>query len=318
MVFDPVSWTLQSIINEVRGITGRPDTTMMTDQQCTDYINYYYQYVLPKELKIFYGYTNYEFFALSNIDQYVAPVGFQTLNPSATADGFPITWYIDPDTFDEDYPQQENKVIVATGTGALNNFTFGIPAFPVLARSVYVTDGTQIAQDLPTIGTTTGTFFNPSTGLALSGTIDYLTGSVAGLVFPSIPANGVNIMAASQTYVPARPQSILFYKQQPLLDSTLAVRNASNFFVIRPVPDNVYRINMHGIQIPPSLLNLSDVPFREDLGPLIAIGASLHIFKLFNQMNQYNELLPEYARFKSICLQDTYENYLYQRSVDKF
>ena len=318
MVFTAPSWTLASIIEEFRLITGRPDTTMLTDQQCADFINYFYQFVLPKELKIFYGYTNYQFYALANIDQYTAPTGFQTLNPSAIADGFPITWYIDPDTFYQDYPQQENKVIVATGDGITNNFTFGIPAFPVLAGSVYVTDGTQIAQDVPTVGTTNGTFVDANTGLVLAGTINYLTGSVVGLVFASIPPANANILCASQTYVPARPQSMLFYKQGPLLDATLAQRNASNFFVLRPVPDNVYLIKMHGIQIPPSLINLTDVPFREDLGPLIALGAALHVFKRFNQMDQYEQYLPEYNRFKDVSMQDTYENYLYQRSVDKF
>ena len=75
---------------------------------------------------------------------------------------------------------------------------------------------------------------------------------------------------------------------------------------------------MQGIQVPKAFLNYTDVPFRPDLGPLIALGAALHRFKLFNQMDQYQQYLPEYERFKNICMQDTFEELLYQRSIPKF
>ena len=140
-------WNFSAILSEFRSICGIPDAAMYSDVQCANLINYYYQYVLPKELKIFWGYTNYQFFCNANQDQYEAPVGFQTVNPSVTADGFPIEWYIDPDTFYQDYPEQENKQEIATGDGITNSFSATISAFPVLPRSLYVTDGTQVVQD---------------------------------------------------------------------------------------------------------------------------------------------------------------------------
>jgi len=75
---------------------------------------------------------------------------------------------------------------------------------------------------------------------------------------------------------------------------------------------------MQGIQVPPPLVNYTDVPFRPDLGSLIALGAALHLFKRFNQMDQYEQYLPEYNRFKDISMQDTYEEYLYERSLPRF
>lgn len=312
MSFTVAGWNLEDIINETREITGRPDDSMLTDQAVVDFINRYYQYVLPKELKIFWGYTYYQFYAQPNVDQYVAPNNFQTLNPSVYADGWPITWYLSPDTFFQDYPQQENKMVVATGDGVTNSFTFSIPAFPVLARSLYVTDGVQVAQD-----DGSGGFVTP-TGVVLPGSVNYASGAVAGLGFLNPPTSNANITEASQTYMPNRPQGILFYKNQPLANSTVAARDLVNMFVLRPVPDNVYLIKMQGIQVPPPLINLTDVPFRTDLGPLIALGASLHIFKRKNQMDQYDQYIPEYNRYKDICMQDTYEEYLYQRSVPAF
>jgi|ERR1700690_91242 len=307
MSFPAQVWNLQNIITELRGITGRPDASMMTDTYAAEKINYYYQYVLPKELKIFWEYTYYQFFTQANVDQYPAPNTFQTLNPQVWADGWPITWYISPDLFYQDYPQQMNKQVVGTGNGTTGPFTFQISAYPILEGSLYVTDGVQVATD-----NGSGGFNSPD-----SGTINYTSGSVS-LTFGSATVNNANLTATSQTYMPNRPCGILFFKSQPLPDATQAAINADNMFVLRPVPDQVYLIKMQGIQVPSPLVNYTDVPFRADLGPLIALGASLHIFKLFNQMDQYDQYLPEYNRFKDVSMQDTYEELLYQRAVPAF
>lgn len=314
MPFTVPVWDLEAIIEEFRSITGVPDESMLSNQQCANLINYYYRLVLPKELKIFWGYTNYQFFCQAGIDQYVAPVDFQTVNPSVYADGWPIEWYSDPDTFYQDYPQQENKQVVATGDGATNSFSYNVSAYPVLPRSLYVTDGTQIAQD-----DGLGSFIDPNNGNApLLGTIDYLTGTVSGQSFAAAPASNTNITASYQTYMANRPQGILFFKQTPLANATAAARDDVNMFVLRPVPDQVYRIKMQGIQVPPALIELTDVPFRPDLGPLIALGAALQRFKRMNQMDQYDQYLPEFMRFKDVSMQDTYEEMLYQRAISKF
>jgi hypothetical protein len=315
-------WNFSAILSEFRSICGIPDAAMYSDIQCANLINYYYQYVLPKELKIFWGYTYYQFYVQAGLDQYLAPQGFQTVNPRVYADGWPVEWYIDPDTFYQDYPQQENKQQIANGNGTLNSFSAPISAYPVLPRSLYVTDGTQVVQDVPDSpydGSGTFTQVSPLSNTGpVSGTINYVTGTISGLSFINFPAANTSIVATSETYFPNRPQGILFYPQSPLLNSTPEELNAQNMFVVRPVPDQVYLIKMEGIQVPQAFLNYTDIPFRADLGPLIALGAALHRFKLFNQMDQYEQYLPEYRRFKDVCMQDTYEEYIYERSIPKF
>lgn len=308
------NWTFADIEEKVRLTTGRVDASMMSSSTILDYVNKFYQYVLPKELKISWGYTYYQFFTQPNVDQYIGPTTeFQTLNPQVWADGWPVEWYLSPDLFYQDYPQQDNKQLVATGNGTLNNFNFNISAYPILAGSLYVTDGTQVAQD-----DGVGGFTDANTGSALSGSIDYVTGTVSGLAFPVAPAADTNITATSQTYQPNRPQGILYFQSQPLSDATQSVRDNTKVFVLRPVPDNVYLIKMQGIQIPKAFENDDDVPFRTDLGPLIAYGASLEIFADYNQMDQYDQVLVQYNRYKDVSMQDTYEEYLYQRSVPSF
>lgn len=307
-------WQLSTIRSKVRATTGRPDTSMMSDATVNDYINKYYQYVLPKELKIFWGYTYYQFFTEAGVDQYEAPTNFQTLNPQVWADGWPIDWYISPDLFYQDYPQQVNKQTVATTNGILNNYNFNISSFPVLPRSVYVTDGTQIAQD-----NGAGSFIDPFNNSSPPvGNIDYTTGTVTGLAFAAVPNPDLDVVCTSATYFANRPQGILLYTNQVLLNSTVASRDGNQLFVLRPVPDQVYLIKMQGIQIPAELTSDTDVPFRPDLGPLIAYGASLEIFADYNQMDQYEQTLVQYNRYKDVSMQDTYEEYLYQRSTPAF
>lgn len=308
-------WNYRNIEDEFRSICGIPDASMYSSVDCARLINFYYQRVLPKELKIFWGYSFYQFFTQSGVDQYLAPNDFQTLNPNVYADGFPIEWYTDPDTFYQDYPQQENKQEVSTADPS-NTYAFNISAYPVLPRSVYVTDGTQVVQDDGAGGFNQVSPAN-NTG-AVAGSINYQTGSVSGLSFLSVSAANSSIVATSQTYMANRPQGILYFPQTPLTNATQATLDAVNMFVLRPVPDQVYLVKMQGIGVPPAFLNFEDVPFRPDLGPLIALGAALHRFKLFNQMDQYQQYLPEYNRFKDVCMQDTYEELLYQRSIPTF
>lgn len=230
-----------------------------------------------------------------------------TLNPQVWADGFAMDWYLSPDNFYSDYPIQLNKLAVGQGDGTTVTFAFDVPQFPILAGSLYVTDGTQVAVD-----NGSGGFTAPS-----SGSIDYASGSVS-VTFPVAPVANANITETSQTYMANRPIAILYYPSAPLGDATAAAITNNNTFVLRPVPDQVYQIKLQGINTPTPMVNYTDVPFRPDLGPLIALGASLHIFKVFNQLDQYEQYVPEYQRFKDVSMQDTYEEYLYQRSVPQF
>lgn len=292
------NWTLADIKQKVRNVTGRPDTSQLDDNTLIDYINKYYQFVLPKELKIFFDYTYYNFFTQAGKDVYTPPATFQTVNPQIYIDGFPGDWYTNPDLFFQDYPIETNKVVIATGDGSTLAFSFQIPAFPVIQGSVYVTDGTQVLQD-----NSSGGFTNAASGLPVAGSVNYTSGAVAGLTFPIAPANGANITVSSQAFISNRPQGLLWFNNQ---------------FTLRPIPDDVYQVKMEGLPVPTALALTTDVPFRIDLGPLIAYGASLSIFTDFNQMDQYEQYIVEYERYKDIAMQDTYEVYLYQRSVPKF
>lgn len=316
-------WNLRQIISEIRSITGRPDESMMSDETIVNYINQYYQYVLTKELKIFYDYTYYSFYTQSGIDHYNAPEGFQTVNPGATADGWPIEFYIDPDTFYQDYPNQQTTKSTVAVTDGTNNYNFTLPSFPITTGSLYITDGTNVMQSNPD-----GSFYNPVTGnIQGFAQVNFTTGQVTNFGFAAGNASDIPIIATYQTYNPNRPTGILYYHgAQKNRVGTFSTSVNDDWFVVRPVPDQCYQIKMQGMQVPPALGGLNsgfgivytDKPFRTDLGPLIALATSLTIFRNANQTDQYNQILQEYERYKNVSMQDTYELYLYQRSVPTF
>lgn len=293
------------IKTKIRKTTGRPDDVQIDDTDLSARINQYYQYVMPKELKIFFGYTYYTFFTVQGQDTYAPPTvngvaTFQTFNPRVYVDGFPMDWYLDPDLFFQDYPMQENKTPVGVGDGSTVTFPFNVPYFPIVPGTFYITDGTQAntAQDIAT---------DPFDGTgalapATSGSITYATGN-GTITFLTPPAIGANIIACGQTTMQNRPCGILYY---------------NNVFTLRDVPDQTYKVTMEGINVPKPLINPTDRPYRDDLGPLICFGTSLEIFSDYNQMDQYDQYQPQYQRYKNISMQDTYEEYLYQRSVPTF
>lgn len=319
-------WTLIDIINEVRSITGRPDVSMMSNDDICTYINRYYQNVLTKELKLFFGYTYYSFYTQPNINFYLAPQNFQTLNPTATVDGNPLQYYIDPDLFYQDWPSNNfQKLSVGTGDGVTNSFSYTLQA-PIRQGSLYASDGTQIAKSSargnfydPSIAGTSSPLAPPIPSSLLAGaSVNFVSGTVTNMRFTAAPANGANIVATWLNYVPNRPQALLFYQNYALTNPSYASYAQEWWFNVAPVPDQTYRIRLKGIQVPAALIADGDVPFRQDLGPLIALGASQNIFRNFNQMDQYQSIQVEYDRYKHICMTDTYEEYLYQRSVPKF
>jgi hypothetical protein len=62
--------TLASIRLKVRRLTGRPSTQSITDTQIDDYVNTFYLYDVPEELKLASLLTNFEFVAEPNVDVY--------------------------------------------------------------------------------------------------------------------------------------------------------------------------------------------------------------------------------------------------------
>lgn len=299
-----VTWNLSQIISKVRNVTGTPDSEQLTDAQITDYINTYYGFTMPFELKEQINLQPLTFNAFPNQDQYPQATGgvFQTDQPMAYADGFPLIFYQDRDIFFQDWPQQYTSDNVATGTGsAATTYTGTTQAFPILSGSFEITDGTQVASDPTGSGILTGDV-NP----AGTNTINYLTGAFS-VQFLSAVATTSTIYDKYQAYNPARPQGILFY---------------NNTFTLRPVPDQVYVMTLQGfinqVQLSSATPGVTDLPLQTEWGQLIAYGASIEIFSDRGDLAAYNNFYPLLKRYENVALGRTVAQYDNSQSVPRF
>ncbi len=286
-----VTWDLATIIQKVRALTATTDD-QLSNQQITDYINTFYKYTMPFELKEQINLQPYNFTTLANKDVYQVDAAFQTDEPMAYANGYPLVFYQDRDVFYQDWPQQYTQDQVASATGS-PTFSGTTQASPIIAGTYFITDGTQLCNDPTGSGILTGNG---------TGTINYVTG-VFSVTFTNTPATGILIYDNYQAYQPARPQGVLFY---------------NNTFTFRPIPDQVYQITLQGFITQIELILSTAVPLQTEWGQLIAYGASLDIFSDRGDLGAYNNFYPIFKRYENVALGRFVEQFQSAQSVPRF
>lgn len=229
----------------------------------------------------------------------------------------------------------ETSQIIATGTGA-TNYTGTLFAFPILPGSLQITDGVETFVDngsglltgnqggTGTINYSTGVWnvtFNTAVIIGTSivatfvvistlgilqgngiGTINYVTGAYT-VSFDFPPLNGATIYNKYQGYQPTRPQGVLFFNNQ---------------FTFRPIPDQVYQIQMQGYINPTQLVAETDQPLLPEWGQLIAYGAAVDIFMDRGDKVNYDKTYEVLKRFENVALARTVQQFQAEQSVPRF
>jgi len=290
-------WTLADIRAKVRGITGRPSTDQISDSDLDDYINNYYVYIMPFELKEQITNQYLQFKTTPGTNVYAFPGGYFTDSPGAYADGFPLIFYQDPDIFFQDWPQQYSVDNLANGDGATVNFSGSLQNPPVIIGSLFITSDDVNNVQLQLVDQGDGTLTGDGTG-----TIDYITGAY-NVTFNTAPSSSAVIYAKYQGYSGNRPQGVLWWNNQ---------------FTFMPVPDQSYAILMQGY-IQPDVLSLStDTPLQQEWGQVIAYGASLDIFASTGDVDNYDRYYEIFKRMENVALGRTIQQYSVQQSVPRF
>lgn len=290
-------WTLANMRSKLRAVAGRPSSDQLTDAQLNAYLNNYYVYTMPFELKEQIENQFLQFKTTPGIDVYAFPAGYFTDSPGAYADGFPLVFYQDPDIFFQDWPQQYAVDNIATGDGITSFFSGAIQNPPVIIGSLFITadDQTGFQQIVSDDGN--GTLSGNG-----NGSINYLTGAYS-VTFNVAPGSSANIYAKYQGYSGNRPQGVLFF---------------NNEFTMRPVPDQAYQILMQGYIVPTQLINDADLPLQQEWGPVIVYGAALEIFQDSGDTENFDRYLPVFKRFENVALGRTIQQYTAQQSVPRF
>ena len=145
-----MTWSLSNIRQKVRNLTGTPSEDQLTNFEVDQYINNYYIYEMPHELKVQIENNFLDFKTEVGVDVYAFPGAYLTDSPGAYADGFPLIFYQDPDIFYQDWPQQYAVDNLFTGDGVTVTFSGGLQNPPIIIGTCFITDGIQVLQDTGT------------------------------------------------------------------------------------------------------------------------------------------------------------------------
>lgn len=304
------NWSLSEIRSKVRQVSGRFSPQELSNEQLDEYINKYYQFTFPAELKLDRYHTFYEFLTVANTQKYTLPDGFVNFEPPATVDRLSVLWYQDPSAFYENNPENIARQNIGTGNGIITNFNGTAGNFPILPGTTVVTDNNEVFEDTNTVFTEANV---PLVGsLGGSGTINYATGLV-NVTFNSPPETGQLIIFSYIQFHAGRPTAVLLYDNQ------------WTFF---PVPDTAYRFRVKAYAntlvttadgtTAPLFVNATDRPLLDEWGPTIAYGTARDIHADKGEMDAYSEVTLLYKEQLAYALRRTNQNLLNTRAQPNF
>jgi len=131
---------------------------------------------------------------------------------------------------------------------------------------------------------------NPGqTNVTNIGVVNYITGAIAFNLPPTYDlASGTLFNIWVSQYQVGRPNTMLFW---------------NNEIIIRPVPNNVYKVEVDTYLTPVQLLELGNVPILNQWWQLIAIGSSIKILEDRQDMEGIENLAKMYDRQEGLTLE---------------
>lgn len=316
---------LGDIVSKVRRITKSPSQNQITDDQIVQYINTYFLYDFPEELRLKNMLSNYNFTTAPNQETYPLPTdSIISIEPPVYINGYQAFFTQSQDYFYRLYPRlglSENNL--AFGNGTVGPYTFTLTNSPVLQNNTVVSavDSTGFAAtaiDIPVntqVGNLSGISINPVS------TINYITGAVS-ITFVNVIPSGNPINCQVVPYSPSRPVSMLFYHDTIFL---------------RPVPDAAYLVNIEAYvnpiacltgqlfnpptlggtndtsfpspptaqNIPQGFVNDKDTAQLKQWWQLIAWGTALKIFEDRGDIENIVRFTPLYDQQRRLVLRRT-------------
>ena len=295
---------LQDIIEKVRELSASGNSDQATDTKIIKYINSYYLLDFPDDLRILKLKDVYTFNTIQGVDTY--PFDFDnwsTVEPPAYCGKIQIDFFQDKANFYGYNFNSQQLLTFDTGDGTAGPYSGTVTNYPILA-SVYNNPmaDTQLASTsvfpagypptfaesnisriqniLISANTATSSLHVTDDGngnligdCLVGGTINYFTGVIANLTFTASVPSGNNINIQYVQSVQGQPYTMLFFQNQ---------------FVLRPVPDQSYTIEVTAYREPSKALlgttsatapNLNGRPEQFDWWELIAFGVAKKFYQ---------------------------------------
>jgi hypothetical protein len=336
--------TLEAIQIKVRRLTRSPSSAQLTDNDLNNYVNTFVLYDFPEHLRQFSLRTTFTFYTNPFQDVYPTDTAsfvgvttnplydfqnlYLTIHPPVYIAGFSSYYTQSREQFFGIYPFLNSIASIGTtGNGATTSFTGVVNSQQAIVPnnatqnicllqnqvlfSSLATNGSGLALiDVPVVDTATGnptingnlyvpgsTPITPPTVITPANTINYVTG-VFTINFPSAPASGAPINSQTVPQNASLPQALLFY---------------DNKFIIRPVPDQPYRVNFETYIRPTALLATDQSPQLQEWWQYIAYGAAKKVFEDRSDQDSVQQIMPEFKKQENLCLRRTIVQYTNER-----
>lgn len=311
---------LGDIITKVRLITKSPSQNMITDEQIVQYVNTYYLYDFPQELRLENSLSNWTFTTVPYQEKYKLPTDtYISIEPPFYVNGYQSFFSQSQDSFYRLYPPISIQDTPAYGNGTTGPYTFTLSNSPVYQNRVVIgtTDasGASVyANDFP-LTISTGVFTGSGIDLLAANSINYITGAVTiNFTNPILASEAINVQLVP--YVPSRPTAMLFFNDEAIL---------------RPVPDGSYQVRVQAYVNPFACVDgasynpptdggvtdtNTDIPpvgFNDDTNTpqiqqwwqLIAWGAAIKVLEDRGDWQIVQEIYPFYDKQLRLALRRT-------------
>lgn len=295
--------TLNDIRIMVRRIVKATTESALTTAELDKYIDTYYIYDFPEHLKSISLWETYTFFTEANVDRYnfSSDQTYLEVRPPVYIAGYESFFSQSEAYFYRLYPKVTfNENFSGDGTDV---YSFTLSNTPLLQNEflfTYFNGATTVNLVDNPQGAASGNIIVQGVPATVYGTVNYLTGLVTITSLPSVvPSGNNNISIQYVPYVASRPQAVLFYNDQ---------------FVVRPVPDQGYKVTIEAYKRPTSLANANDVPEIRQWWQLIALGAALKIFRDRSDFENIRSFAPLHDEQLNLATRRTIIQYTTERS----
>jgi hypothetical protein len=260
---------------------------------------------------------------------------YLTVHPPIYVAGYQTLYTQSREQFYGYYPNVNSIASInTTGDGITTTFTgvinaqqstpgnviqqIGIVQGQVLFDSLDVNFNGLTLQDVPVINpttgnpTTTGNLYDPNTpeyqqalanpptfptGVLPNNNVNYATGNFT-ITFTTPPGPGQMINSQTINQVLSRPQQMLFY---------------ANTFILRPIPDQPYKIDIEAYKRPTALLDLGQSPELEEYWQYIAFSSAKKILEDRMDMDSVQLIMPALKEQERLMQRRTIVQYTNER-----
>lgn len=326
--------SLSTIQQKVRLLTRSPSQNQLTDTQLNQYINTFVLYDFPEQIRLLNLRTTLSFYTSPYVDVYSTNTSnpsdplynfinkYISVHPPIYIAGFQAQFFEDREQFYGIYPFVNSIASIGTaGDGVTTQFSgvvnsqqailpnnvvqnIALLRNNVLFSSVDSNFNGLAMKDTP-ISASIGNLSVPDappTSLVTqdpNNYINYITGQYV-VTFTAPPGKGKPIYSQTVPQNLALPQALLFYDGK---------------FVVRPVPDQPYKVNMEVYVQPAELLLTNQSPELNEWWQYIAYGAAKKVFEDRMDMDSVRLIMPEFKTQERLCLRRSIVQQTSQRTT---